>query len=50
MPRTFNCLLQPPTASIETSNNAPNDDDGYAMPPATQIQQLNLSDGVSGKL
>jgi hypothetical protein len=28
----------PPTAAIETYDNAPNDDDGYAMPTATQIQ------------
>ena len=45
MPLPYNCLLHPeilqtrintpPTAAIETNDNAPNDDDGYAMPTAT---------------
>ena len=40
----------PPTAAIRTNDNTPNDDDGYAMPTATQFHQLNLSDGLSGKI
>ena len=55
MPLTYNCLLHPeilqtrintPEAAIKTNDSTPND--GYAMPTATQIQQLNLSDGLSG--
>jgi hypothetical protein len=40
----------PPTAAIRTNDNTPNDDDGYAMPTAAQIQQLNLSDSLSEKI
>ena len=59
MPLTYNyllhleilqtCIKTPPTAAIETNDNTPNDDDGYAIPTATQIQQVNLSDGLIGK-
>jgi hypothetical protein len=58
MPLTYNCLLHPeilqtrinttPNAAIETNDNTPNDDVVHAMPTAKQIQQLNLSDGLSG--
>jgi hypothetical protein len=37
-----------PTARIETNDNTPNDHDDHAMPSAELIQQLNLSDGLSG--
>ena len=56
MPLTYNCLLHPKilqtcisttAARIETKNNTPNGDDS-AMPSAELIQQLNLSDGLSG--
>ena len=56
-PLTYNCLLHPeilqtrvlstPAARIEANDNTPNDDD-HAMPSAELIQQLNLSDGLSG--
>ncbi len=59
IPLTFNCLLHPEilqtgintplTAATKTNNSSTlNDDDGYAMPTATHIQQLNLSDGLLG--
>ena len=57
MSLTYDCLLHPeilqtrintPAAKTETNDSTPNDD-GYAMPSsAEQIQQLNLSDGLSG--
>ena len=56
MPLTYDCLLHPeilqtrinstPAARIETNDKTP-DEDGYAIPSAKHVQQLNLSDGLS---